>query len=487
MNIRVDLNIPINDGTEVVFRSPVDCSQVTGLIVYYPANGNTISKEFAFADAHGNNIGDIDHLFTEDVVVKVILDVTKSMAFVQNADTNAYLEGRFAGIEATIDKLCPVFTENGSVVTCEPVEGYPLGVVSGIDVKQSGSGTPSPDNIRPFAEHTAVNLTRCGKNVFGGDALADKMVSQGAVKNEADGTVQFNPANVDRTPHLFTKFKPNTQYTIILYGTNIDSTATKNGTNLCVRYTDDTVGYFDFTQSIGTNGYCHYTSESGKTILGFRFSYATGETRLYYDKCGIFEGVVTVNDFEAYNDKTFTMDLGQSIYGGSLDWNTGLLTIKYGSIVFDGVTAGKKFTATDATAKIYAYLNTSGNAVSKLGGKSYCNQAEYITIAGSTGDAIVITIGKTYTGVVDEDDRWTVVTKFNALAKSLYDAGTPLIAVYELKTPITVQLTPQEVKALAGVNTIYSDTGDTTVTGKTSPATEIEKLKNAILAMGANV
>ena len=91
MNIRVDLNTPINDGTEVVFRSPVDCSQVTGLIVYYDGG----SQEFAFADAHGNNVGDIDHLFAEDVVVKVILDVTTSMAFVQNADTNAYLEGRF--------------------------------------------------------------------------------------------------------------------------------------------------------------------------------------------------------------------------------------------------------------------------------------------------------------------------------------------------------------------------------------------------------
>ena len=96
MNIRVDLNYPIKDGTEVVFRSPVDCSQVTGLIVYYNEDGNILSKEFAFADAHGNNVGDIDHLFAENVVVKVILDVTTSMAFVQNADTNAYLEGRFA-------------------------------------------------------------------------------------------------------------------------------------------------------------------------------------------------------------------------------------------------------------------------------------------------------------------------------------------------------------------------------------------------------
>lgn len=99
MNIRVDLQRAIFDGMEVVFRSPVDCSQVTGLIVYYNDGGNTVSKEFAFADAHGNNVGDIDHLFAENVVVKVILDVTTGMAFVQNADTNAYLEGHIQNKE----------------------------------------------------------------------------------------------------------------------------------------------------------------------------------------------------------------------------------------------------------------------------------------------------------------------------------------------------------------------------------------------------
>ena len=142
MNIRVDLNYPIKDGTEVVFRSPVDCSQVTGLKVYYP-NG---SQEFSFADAHGNNVGDIDHLFAENVVVKVILDVTTSMAFVQNADTNAYLEGRFDDI---VDKLCPSFSESGSAVRCEPVEGYPLRVVT--ELPEVGG---------------AITLTQCGKNLF---------------------------------------------------------------------------------------------------------------------------------------------------------------------------------------------------------------------------------------------------------------------------------------------------------------------------------
>ena len=143
MNIRVDLNTPITDGTEVVFRSPVDCSQITGLIVYFKENGNTASKEFAFADAHGNNVGDIDHLFAENVVVKVILDVAHGMAFVQNADTNAYLEGRFDGI---IDKLCPTFEETGLVVQCEPLEGTSL------------KATYNAGGL--------ISITVCGKNLY---------------------------------------------------------------------------------------------------------------------------------------------------------------------------------------------------------------------------------------------------------------------------------------------------------------------------------
>lgn len=141
MNIRVDLTTPIKDGTEVVFRSPVDCSQITGLIVYVTENGNTTSQEFALADAHGNNVGDIDHLFAENVVVKVILDVAHSMAFVQNADTNAYLEGRFADI---IDKFCPTVTESGYLLQFSPFEGTSMVVACEVD------------NV----------VTICGKNLY---------------------------------------------------------------------------------------------------------------------------------------------------------------------------------------------------------------------------------------------------------------------------------------------------------------------------------
>lgn len=94
-NIRVDSLDSVYNGQSITFRSPADCSQITGLIVYYPDGDTTTSKTFQFADAHGNNVGSVS-LFAEDVLVKVILDTDAGKAYVQNADTNAYLEGRFA-------------------------------------------------------------------------------------------------------------------------------------------------------------------------------------------------------------------------------------------------------------------------------------------------------------------------------------------------------------------------------------------------------
>ena len=43
MNVRVNLNYPIYDGAEIVFKAPCDATDVTGLIVYYPGGVDTFS------------------------------------------------------------------------------------------------------------------------------------------------------------------------------------------------------------------------------------------------------------------------------------------------------------------------------------------------------------------------------------------------------------------------------------------------------------
>ena len=92
-NIRVDVAVGLFDGQTITFKSPADCSQVTGLMVYYPSASGTKSKQFNFADCHGSNIGHLD-LFSANAIVKVVLDTDDGLAFVQNADTNNYLEGK---------------------------------------------------------------------------------------------------------------------------------------------------------------------------------------------------------------------------------------------------------------------------------------------------------------------------------------------------------------------------------------------------------
>lgn len=58
-----------------------------------------------------------------------------------------------------IDTLCPEFSVSGNPVTCTPVEGYPLGVTVTMEPIQSGTGDPSPDNVRPITGRDSVKVT----------------------------------------------------------------------------------------------------------------------------------------------------------------------------------------------------------------------------------------------------------------------------------------------------------------------------------------
>ena len=99
-NVKVDLGYePIYDGMSLTFKAPCDCTDVSGLVVLaWEAGENSssyTSYTFQFKDAHGNTLENINDLFSSGVYVKVILDTVNNFAYIQNADTNAYLEGEF--------------------------------------------------------------------------------------------------------------------------------------------------------------------------------------------------------------------------------------------------------------------------------------------------------------------------------------------------------------------------------------------------------
>ena len=107
-NIKVTLPVPLVDGHPVTFKAPAGCDTVTGIKVYYPSGTGTSSKVFSFRDANRNDISNLSNLFATGAYVRVVLDTVNSHAYIQNADTNQYLENRLeellshinAGLEA---------------------------------------------------------------------------------------------------------------------------------------------------------------------------------------------------------------------------------------------------------------------------------------------------------------------------------------------------------------------------------------------------
>lgn len=97
--IKIELSAPLVDGMDIKFQAPCDCSSVTGMLIQYPTEiGTTATKEFTFRDANGNNLANINNLFAQGAYVKVIVDANNGHAYIQNADTNGYLERRIADI-----------------------------------------------------------------------------------------------------------------------------------------------------------------------------------------------------------------------------------------------------------------------------------------------------------------------------------------------------------------------------------------------------
>ena len=144
---------------------------------------------------------------------------------------------------------------------------------------------------------------------------------------------------------------------------------------------------------------------------------------------------------------TYTIDLDGTRYGGTLDVVSGVLTVKMEYIADLGSLTWSKYgtysdmdryitTAIDSTAK----TNTT-NAI--------CSIYPYRFSA----NGFAIGSGNSKLSIFTEKDQYASVAEFKSAM-----SGAQL--VYELATPLTIQLTPTQVKSLLGTNNIWADTGN---------------------------
>ena len=165
---------------------------------------------------------------------------------------------------------------------------------------------------------------------------------------------------------------------------------------------------------------------------------------------------------------TATIQLGDTVYGGTLDVTNGVL------VVDRAITSKKYSELTSASGTPPAgYSVLSSGILSSRGdyekrASTLCNLCSY-NDNGSNPNVI----------------RMTSSGNYLYLTLPIWlDPDTEVTAVYPLATPITIPLTPQEISTLKGQNNVWADTGDVAVEYLSAGGANPDLMKLAVAFMG---
>lgn len=183
----------------------------------------------------------------------------------------------------------------------------------------------------------------------------------------------------------------------------------------------------------------------------------------------------TATAYEPYTTPlTITTQLGQTVYGGTLDVVSGRLVVDRAMVDLGTL----NWLYSSGTQRMYSTgINsvskhpTSDTVVANILCENYATDTDAHT-ASHTSDKICA-LGST--GILYVyDSAYTDAVTFKI-------AMNRVQLVYELATPITVQLTPTEVKTLLGTNNVWADSGEVEVTYKADIQKYIDKQISAVL------
>lgn len=280
---------------------------------------------------------------------------------------------------------------------------------------QSGSGTPSPSNPRPISGHTECVTSVAGVNVW------DEKWESGQY-NPSTGA-KTSRADAIRCKNLI-PVKPNTSY----YFGCTSHPSTGDGVWLWYKkdgtYINYVTGNLNRTQ----------TSPSDAYFMAF---YIAPETTYNHDISINYPSTDT--SYHAYDGDTYTTTLGRTVYGGTLDVVSGVLTVDRAMVDLSTLTwsgsSGIKLSADIANVvKAPSANNIPANIVAE----------KYATSAVAPISANDGKIGIEATGYRGRIQCGSSETPSGMLC-------------YELATPQTYQLTPQTISLLHGNNNVWSD------------------------------
>jgi hypothetical protein len=181
--------------------------------------------------------------------------------------------------------------------------------------------------------------------------------------------------------------------------------------------------------------------------------------------------VITRSDGDEISED-FTIQLGQTVYGGSVDFTTGVATITHKNVVMDGVTARQRFDSKGGGSDNNYYFGLPDGYL--FGGTARWVEPEELKAHGMINSHYPYSMGsdagfKTYVGnggtvlqprvQFGANSDITTVALANQWLQAQATAGTPFEFNYPLATPIELTLTPTQLQMLKGYNRVTIDNG----------------------------
>ena len=213
----------------------------------------------------------------------------------------------FSGEEVfTLGEWGQTETKSGSVVSFEGDETTAIkSLTAQIVPKQSGSGDPSPSNVRPISGYEGVNVTRCGENLLDSAYRVDTSAS-----GNYHIRYYWNGGSATYNEKLLCK--AGVTYTFSYVGTNASGIYIRKSTteNIAVKYNANTVT-FTPTEDSWLAIDVYWANEPSGGVASINPILSVGNTS---------------TDYEPYQGTSYLISLGQTVYGGTLDVVSGVLT-----------------------------------------------------------------------------------------------------------------------------------------------------------------
>ena len=417
-------------------------------------------------------------------------------------DDTAIMESAPWSSKHIVDMLCPPLEESGNPVVCYPVAGYALGVKAMWEPAQEGTGTPSPENIRPIKGRDSVTVNRCGENVIEflstEDSSSDIKIAVDAEKNiTLNGTLAGKGNITIGTCRLhWVAGKTYTMYVKKVGG----SVSLGSGDGITFAYALFTTDYNHFfrgdTNSTNLDVYIASDAALVETELVFMLQCWRKGTVFnnFKFQIEVVEGTTTPSTYAPYNGQTNTLTLPETVYGGEVDAvsSEGQETQKL--VILNGTESWNSWGINAHNPAITGFYTYDINDYDAINSKGICSHLEtpnQDVWGGRNAGIGFATVGSSryfmfsmMTSSLPDISAGHEVASLKAYLAAQNDAGTPVQIAYKLAEPVPFTATgAQPLSALAGVNTVLTDADSATVTGRADPIKRITDSEDAVASI----